>query len=355
MLLALWIVVLCYLGGTIELGRTMALANIMQAFCSNPPSVANMLMQNDLSTLLLARHSYKDAYERNQKSIEAATAAYGANDQRTIFTKLNLALLYLNSGKEAEARKIWQAALPFLDKPTPVAPKEMTDVLLHLAWKYDDNDSEAARSLYLATLNFWPHGAGSGTISNVRQDLALADEELGYTAEANENMRKAYAAFKSSGDTPYNQFRLYHIALTYNDLGKYYEAQTYAKSALEMARRRSLRAGTSGVGDALLELGVARSGLGNDKSAIDAFKEGMEILDLDPSGRAFKGSSKKDFEYWAKYYLALANSYRRTGNLVQSKEIYHNIVTELGKQYSTSVVKEAARNYNLLTGRNQRK
>ena len=353
MLLALWIVVLCYLGGTIELGRTMALANLMQTFCSNPPSIANMLMQNDLATLLLARHSYKVAYERNQKSIEAATAAYGANDQRTILGKLNLALLYLNSRKEAEARKIWQAALPHLDKPAPGAPKELTDVLLRLARKYEGRDAHAARSLYLATLNFWPNGAGSDTMSNVQQDLAIVDEELGNAAEANENMRKAYSAFKRSGDTTYNQFRLYHIALTYNNLGKYYEAQTYAKSALEMARRRSSRAGNSDVGDALLELGVACSGLGNDKSAIDAFKEGMEILDLDPSGSAFKESSKEDFEYWAKYYLAIANSYKRTGNLNQSKEIYHNILTELGKQYSTPVVKEAARNYNLLTGKNQ--
>jgi tetratricopeptide (TPR) repeat protein len=266
MLLALWLMVLCYLGGTIELGRTMILANLMQTFFSNPPTVANMLTQNDLAALLWAKGSFADAYKREQKSIDIATAAYGPNDQRTILAKLNLALLYFQSGNETETRKIWQAALPYLDKPQAGAPKEMTDVLLRLARDYDGKDPEVARSLYLATLNFWPNGAGSDTISNVRQELAMVDEELGRVAEANENMRKAFTAFERSGDTAYNQFRLYHIATTYNKLGKFQEAESFAQRALDMAVRM-YGAGSRDAYDARLELDAARAGLGAKKAA----------------------------------------------------------------------------------------
>lgn len=340
MLLALWLVVLCYLGGSIEFGRTMVLANLMQAFWSKPPTAANILMQNDLAMALLARHHYKDAYKRDQQLIAHASAAYGANDQRTILAKLNLALLYFNSGNEAEARKLWQAALPFLDKPAPVAPKEMTDVLLHLARKYDDNDSDAARSLYLATLNFWPNSAGSDTISNVQQDLALVDEELGRVGEANANMRRAYAAFEKKGDVAYNQFRLYHIALTYNDLEKYQDAELYAERAVKMAKR-IFGDGSMSEGDALLELGVARAGLGKDKGAIDALTQAMKLL-------SSLHNYRHQITVWPKYYLALANSYRRSGDEIRAKQIYHDIVTELGGRESTPVVKEAARNYKQL-------
>lgn len=252
---------ICSLSGAVQFQRCVALSIVAKVFERSIGSEVYILTQEDLALALKSNGDHTGAEVTLDSLVKTLTARYGERDQRVAFAKLELASLYIDTKREELARGIWTQQLKLLDKPEAEAPKALTEVLQKLATQYDDdlNNKEAARMLYLATLRFWPHAAGNGTISNVEADLAEIDERMGNYPEANEYFRKAFEYSQRFGKAHYNVYRLWQVGYTYDKMGMYTEAVPYLEKALDMSNEIGWLKGSE-LGDLSGELQIAKAG-----------------------------------------------------------------------------------------------
>lgn len=239
LILLIALILICCMGRTLQVQRASAIG-FVSGICSQFAGPdACIESRHDVAAALAANHEYDKAEQQHQSLISELSRRYGEQDQKVASARLALASFYLDLNRETQAHEIWASQLKIIQKPLPGIPRGTTDVLLHMAERYNSYDQDSARILYQAALNLWPLAPGHNTISNVESDLALIQEQQGRYAEANENYKKAYEFTQNwgnTGNTTYNVYRLLHIGSTYNSLGKFQEAIPYLMKGEKMAR-----------------------------------------------------------------------------------------------------------------------
>jgi tetratricopeptide (TPR) repeat protein len=234
--LALALVMLATFSGAVEYARASVIGAVIDGVGLN--SNPEVYVLNHIDRIRTGANGNVAEMVREYNELASQVKSkFGDSDQLTCFVRLSLANEYIRQGHEPEARKIWQEQMQYIDHPQQHPPREITKLLVGLAEYYSSvgQDQAAARQFYLAAVKFYPFAPINNSLSNLEQDLAAVDLNLGYVAEANEYFKKTLALTLSWGNSDYNLYRLREVVRTDILLKHYADAIPYAERAVKMS------------------------------------------------------------------------------------------------------------------------
>ncbi|MCA9758224.1 MAG: serine/threonine protein kinase [Candidatus Eisenbacteria bacterium] len=242
------------------------------------PELAQAL--NDLGIALVHAGRYERADSIASQALSMFTEQLGADAPQTSTARTNLAVVYKNLGRFAEAERLYRETLA-IHRAAGTEDPEVATLISNLAvvLRNQENYDEAI-DLYRNALEMLVRTAGSEhhMVATVQANLAAALSTAGRYDEA---LPVLQAVLERDRDTlgedhPYVAGDLANLAVLYRNLDELELAEESARASLEV-RRQSLGANHPYCAKSLTILGSILTAAGQHESAEDAYREALQI------------------------------------------------------------------------------
>jgi CHAT domain-containing protein/Tfp pilus assembly protein PilF len=184
---------------------------------------------NNLAALYDNQGRYADAEPLFKRSLAIQEKAFGP-DHRDVATVLNnLAALYDNQGRYAEAEPLYKRSLAIREKALGPDHPDVANALINLAWLYDHQGRSAdAEPLYKRSLAIYKKALGPDhpDVAQALNNLAVLYYHQGRSADAEPLYKRALAIREKAlwPDHPDIATALNNLAVLYSDQGRYADA-----------------------------------------------------------------------------------------------------------------------------------
>ncbi len=216
------------------------LGAILFVLIAMAPAVAQ---QGDLSALskkfgeLTAAGDYPAALAVAQRFEAGVKAQFGVNHPNYAVALHNLALVYQEQGKYADAEGLYKRALAIREKTLGVSHPHVAQTLNNLGNMYKELGNYAdAESLLKRALAIWEKalGAGHPDVARALNNLANVYKEQGKYADAEGRYKRALAIREKAlgAGHPDVAQSLHNLANVYQEQGRYADADGFYKRAL---------------------------------------------------------------------------------------------------------------------------
>jgi CHAT domain-containing protein/tetratricopeptide (TPR) repeat protein len=260
----------------LRLARVFVWRILSLALCAVP--VSAVAQQADINAIYkalqgdLARGNYPAALIDAQKYEQAVKVRFGSNHPNYGAALNNLALVYRDQGKYAEAEGLYKRALAIREQALGADHPDVAQTLNNLALVYGDQSKYAeAEGLHKRALAIREQalGADHPDVAQTLNNLANLYRNQGKYAEAEGLYKRALAIREQArgADHPDVARTLNNLANVYRNQGKYTEAEGLYKRALAI-REQALGANHPDVAVTLNNLAILFSSKGDSRMAL---------------------------------------------------------------------------------------
>jgi tetratricopeptide (TPR) repeat protein len=245
--------------------------------------------QGDLNAIikrfneLRAAGNYPAALVEAQKVEALVKARFGVAHAKYGFALYNLAVVYREQGKYADAEGLYKRALAIYEKTRGADHPDVANILNNLAGVYWDQGKYAdAEELFkrVLTIEEKASGAGHPDVATTLNNLALVYWNQGKYADAEELHKRALAIREKAlgKGHPLVASTLNNLALVYLNQGKYADAEGLHKRALAIYEK-ALGADHPDVANSLNGLAVVYREQGKYADAEGLYKRALAICE----------------------------------------------------------------------------
>jgi CHAT domain-containing protein/tetratricopeptide (TPR) repeat protein len=245
-------------------------AEVKARFGVNHPNYTVTL--NNLALVYWEQGRYADAEGLYKRALAIREKALGASHPDVAQALNNLAVVYAKQAKYADAEGLYKRALAIWEKALGKDHPTVAKNLHNLAGVYHDQGKYAdAEGLYRRVLAIWEKVPGKDhpDVAQTLNNLANVYEVQGKYADA-EGLYKRALAIKEKAlgaDHPDVALTLNNLASVYTDQGKYADAEGLDKRALAI-EEKALGADHPDVAQTLDNLAILSARRGNAESAL---------------------------------------------------------------------------------------
>jgi CHAT domain-containing protein/Tfp pilus assembly protein PilF len=270
---------------------------------------------NNLANVYKNQGKYAQAEGLHQRALAIEEKALGAAHPTVAQTLNGLANVYYHQGKYAQAEGLYQRALAIGEKTLGANHPDVAGILDNLAYVYRAQGKYGqAEGLYQRALAIKEKelGAGHPDLATTLYNLALVYHAQGKYAQAEELYQRALAIWekKLGADHPNCAWALHMLAFVYQNEGKYAQAEGLHQRAL-VIREKALGAGHPDVAQSLNNLAIVYAASGNSAQAL-AFsrKASAAVIAHAASGASqrwgARGLSEQRADYFRRHVANLA-------------------------------------------------
>ncbi len=266
---------------------------------------------------LYATGNYSAALVEAQKVEAMAKARFGVNHANYGAALNNLAMVYNEQGKYADAEDLFKRALAIYEKTRGASPPTVASTINNLAALYDEQGKYAdAEGLYKRALAIREKALGKDhrDVAHTLHNLGVVYKEQGKYADAEGLYERALSILEKTlgKDHPEVATSLSSLAGVYKDEGKYADAEGLYKRALAI-REKALGKDHPAVAQTLANLAGEYKDEGKYADAEDLYKRAVTI-----EARALGA----DHPEVASSLIGLANAYAKQGKYADAEDLH---------------------------------
>ena len=196
---------------------------------------------NNLAIVYDEQGKYADAEGLYKRALAIYEKAHGADHPTVAQTLNNLANVYGEQGKYADAEGLYKRALAIREKTLGKDHPDVAETLNNLANVYEEQGNADAEGLHKRALAIREKALGKDhpDVAQTLNNLALVYREQGKYADAEGLYKRALAIREKAlgKDHPAVARTLDNLAVVYNDQGKYADAEGFYKRALAITEK----------------------------------------------------------------------------------------------------------------------